>query len=238
MTTRLLPKTALATLAAVALLLPFGAPLPGSCLRTIGVAGAAPTPSASCGGDLRECLRQSADMRQTTFGGRYVTADDVARCMEAFRSCTSGGAGTGANPPASRSSESGSGKGLPQHFGIDTEHFAYDCLVSGNAVTCTATWKTATAEIDSFTHEVTGTLAGLTMTGTAVSNTKYHNSAGCSLEGNDTHPITFAFSSDGTVAVHSEPYVGTVDYTCPEGAGSNTYDAPALDLAGKWSEKN
>ena len=73
--TQLLHKLALTAAAAVGLYVStLGLPLPVSC--------AAPSPS--CGGDLRECLRQSADMRQTTFGGRYVTAEDVARCMEAF----------------------------------------------------------------------------------------------------------------------------------------------------------
>lgn len=235
MSTRFVSKLALASVAAVGLYAPtMGMALPlNSCQQTVGVANAAP--SHTCASDLRECLHTSA--KTGLYGARYVTADDVARCMEAFNACTNGGASRGGNPSASPSSGSGSGNVLPQHFGIDTEYFAYDCSVKGNALTCTATWKTATAEIDSFTHEITGTLDGLTMTGTAVSNTKYHNPVGCSLEGNDTRPITFVFSRDGAVAVHSEPYVGTVDYICPEGAGSNTYESGRVDLAGKWSEK-
>jgi hypothetical protein len=82
MATGVTSKFALAAVAAVGLYVPtLGLPLPDSCMHTIGVAGAAPAPSRSCGGDLRECLRQSADLRQTTFGGRYVTAEDVARCV-------------------------------------------------------------------------------------------------------------------------------------------------------------
>ncbi len=92
-------KLALGTVAALGLYLTsLGLPASDSCTWTAGVAGAAPTPSRSCGGDLRECLRQSADMRQTTFGGRYVTAEDVARCMEIFNACIHGGAGIGGNP--------------------------------------------------------------------------------------------------------------------------------------------
>ncbi len=69
---KLAPKIALSTVAAAALHVPTSvSPQHDSCTWTAGVAGAAPTPSPSCGGDLRECLRQSADMRQTTFGGRW-----------------------------------------------------------------------------------------------------------------------------------------------------------------------
>jgi hypothetical protein len=94
MTTRLRSQAALAVAAAVALYVPtLGLPLPDLCTPGIGVAGAAPSPSPSCGGDLRECLRLSADMRQTTFGGRFVTAEDVARCTDIFNSCIHGGAG-------------------------------------------------------------------------------------------------------------------------------------------------
>ncbi|WP_310767798.1 hypothetical protein [Mycobacterium sp. Z3061] len=110
MITRLIPKLALGTVAALGFYLPtFGLPIPGSCLHPIGIAGA--TPSASCGGDLRECLRMSADMRQTTFGGRFVTAEDVARCTEIFNACIHGGAsrgGTQVPPPDSRSPQGGS----------------------------------------------------------------------------------------------------------------------------------
>jgi hypothetical protein len=42
----------------------------------------AAAPSLTCGGDLRECLRLSA--KTEIYGARYVTAEDVARCVEAF----------------------------------------------------------------------------------------------------------------------------------------------------------
>ncbi len=108
----ILTKVALGTVAAVGLYVPsIVAVLPDSCVIGIGIgigiAGAAP--SASCGGDLRECLRQSADMRQTTFGGRFVTAEDVARCTEAFEACIHGGAARGGSqpPPGSRPPQGG-----------------------------------------------------------------------------------------------------------------------------------
>ena len=59
MITRLLPKLALATVAAIAMYAStLGLPVLGSCLGKAGVADAAPSPT--CGGDLRECLRLSA----------------------------------------------------------------------------------------------------------------------------------------------------------------------------------
>lgn len=228
--TTLLSRVALITVAAVAVYAPaLGLPLPESC------AG----PSPSCGGDLRECLRQSADMRQTTFGGRYVTAEDVARCVEAFNSCIHGGAGGGGDPvpPTSVSGRSRDGGALPQRFGIGTEHFDYDCTISGSDATCETTWKTAPPEVDSFTQEITGSVSGMTLTGTAVARSRYHNSAGCTLESNDTHPISFAFSADGTVTVHSAAYTDQVTYSCPTGGGTNAIDAPAMDFTGKWSAK-
>ena len=117
MVARLARKLALATVAAVGLYLAaLALPISSLCLSTGGMASAAPSPT--CGGDLRECLRLSA--QTGIYGARYVTAADVARCMEAFNSCIHGGVSAGnPNPPTSTSTGSGgSGKGLPQHFGI------------------------------------------------------------------------------------------------------------------------
>lgn len=126
--------------AAVGLYAPtLGLPLPNSCLRTIGVAGAAPAPSPSCGGDLRECLRLNADLRQTLFG-RYVTADDVARCMEAFNVCIRGGArACGNRPPPPSTPTRETGKGLPPRFVIKTQFGTCDCIKTGDALNCTMT---------------------------------------------------------------------------------------------------
>ena len=232
MVTRLAPKLALATVAAVGLYVPtVGLPVLRSCSQ----AGAAPSPT--CGNDLRECLRLSA--RTGIYGARYVTADDVAKCVETFNACIHGGASGSGNhvPPTSTSAGGNTRNSVPQHFGIDSEHFTYDCSVDGDAVTCSSTWKTAPTDVDSFTQEITGNLSGLNMTGTATSNLKYHNSTGCKLESSDSHTVNFAFSLDGTVAMHSEPYTNTLNYTCPEGSGSNVIDAPALDFTANWSEK-
>lgn len=221
---------ALATVAAVGLYVtafamfgPFGA-----CLRT-----ASATPSPTCSSDLRECLRLSA--KTGIYGARYVTAEDVAKCVEAFNACIHGGASGGGDAPPPPPTTGGGKSSLPPRFGIDSEHFAYDCSRNGDAVSCKTTWKTAPAEVDSFGQSITGTLSGLTMSGTATSTTRYHNSAGCSLESTESHSLNFVFNLGGTVAVHSEPFDETVHYTCPTGAGSNNIHSPALDFAATWS---
>ena len=236
---RLAPKTALAALAALGLFLPFGAPLPGSCLRTIGVAGAAPSPSPSCGGDLRECLRLSADLRQTTFGGRYVTAEDVARCMEAFNACTHGTLrGGNPNPPKSPSSGGSNEKGLPQHFGISLPNGAsYDCRRNGDALDCAISWNPLSAGMIARTGEVTGTLSGLTMTGSSADHIKGDpGDSGCSADVEFSGPATYVFSPDGTVSMHEGPYQAEVTFrgTCSSNPSSSRTD-PATEWIGKWS---
>lgn len=217
--TRVPAKTALTALAAVALFLPFGAPLPGSCLRTIGVAGAAPTPSPSCSGDLRECLRAGADMHQTTFGGRYVTAEDVAHCMDAFRSCTTGGAAGGgdAKPPKSTSAGTEAGKSLPQHFGI-TVSSNLDCRVSGSAVTCTG--NPGNPQASAQADELTGTLSGLTLTGSRTRHMEIPDDRGssCPIVVDHSAPVTIVFNLDGTAVVRDGPTKVSVASGCREPA--------------------
>jgi hypothetical protein len=235
MATRLATKTALAALAAVGLFLPFGAPLPGSCLRTIGVAGAAPSPS--CSGDLRECLRASADLHQTTFGGRYVTADDVARCMEAFRACTSGGASRGGNTPlpspTSRADDTGRAN-LPQRFTVNYER-PLECQTSGEAVTCTGSYQEQRSD-DTYTesYELSGIASGMTLTGNlsgrsdatgfCVSHTDYSAS------------VTFAFSPNGTVAIKYSPAQMKTVYSggCADSPPRSSTSVP-FETAGTWS---
>jgi hypothetical protein len=240
-TTILLPKLALATVAAVGLYAPtLVLPLPDSCVRTIGVAGAAPSPS--CSGDLRECLRASADLHQTTFGGRYVTADDVARCMEAFQSCVSGGASRGGNrvPPTSTSPVGDSSKGvLPRNFGMDVQGLISDCRVDGDALTCSVSSEepTATGKFTQ-TGEVTGTLSGSTMKGTWKSQSRSDGLPGCVSEGQLSGPVSYSFNPDGTVMMRWGPLQQQFVYkgSC-SGAPPYSGTAPARALTGTWSPK-
>ena len=215
---RLAPKTALAALAAVGLSLPFGAPLPGSCLRTIGVAEAAPSPSPSCGGDLRECLRASADLRQTTFGGRYVTADDVARCMEAFRSCVSGGASRGGNTGPPNPAKTGNGKGddgktLPQRFTIAGEGFV--CTATGKLLNC-ATDPQVNERGGTTTKKISGTIADWTVTATRTEHFVGPSVNGCVSTVDYSWAENYEFKPDGTGFLKRAPgrYDQTLSGTC------------------------
>lgn len=242
MSTPLLSKTALATLAAGALFLPFGAPLPGSCLRAIGVARAAPTPSPSCGGDLRECLRASADLRQTTFGGRYVTAEDVARCVEAFRACISGGAGgaDNASPRNSATRENGKAQGLPERFGITINNsppqIASDCAATGDAVQCTVALEPLPEGTDSMTGKFTGNLSDLTLTGTYTERTESSDRTGCRGSTESTSTVTYTFTPDGAVTLSWQPYEMQGTVQCPSGVSdTNSTLIPAGSATGTWS---
>jgi hypothetical protein len=240
--TRLTSKLALAGVAAVGLYLPsMGLPLPlNSCQPTLGVANAAPSPT--CASDLRECLRQSADLRQTTFGGRYVTAEDVARCMEAFRSCISGGAkgGGNASPPQSTAAGGNERKGLPQRLGITVNDIvSSDCLLSGNSFTCTDTRRDQLpADMDSWTSQTTGTVSGMTMTGTQTIHIEGHltGETGCRYTTDITGPATYVFSPDGKVTIRGGPmqaqetHHGSCSY-------SDSQTTPGTESTGTWSPK-
>lgn len=199
------PRLAVVTVAAVGIYLPtLGIPLPGSCTQTGAVASAGPSPS--CSGDLRECLRQSADLRQTTFGGRYVTAEDVARCVEAFNACIRGTMGSGATPPASTApTRETEAAGLPRRFDLDHGGGAVsDCRVDGDSVACTAKWNTAD---DTFDATFTGTASGLTMTGTTTTHRVGHapDDPGCAIEETYVGPVTYTFNPGGKVNFTAGP---------------------------------
>jgi hypothetical protein len=232
MRTRPARRLALGTVAALGLYTAtLGLPMAGLCG---GIAGAAPSPT--CGGDLRECLRLSA--KTGLYGARYVEADDVARCVEAFNACIHGSSGGSANPPPSTSVGGGGRKGLPAHLGITYDGvLVSDCRVSGEAVTCKIINPNApVGNQDSWTSEVTGTLSGLTMTGTKTIRVTghYDGEPGCLFTEEASGPATYVFSSDGTVSMREGPIQWQhTDY----GSCSNSYSqtVPETEGTAKWS---
>ena len=216
--TRLLPKLALTAATAVGLYVcTLGLPLPVSC--------AAPSPS--CGGDLRECLRQSADMRQTTFGGRYVTAEDVARCVEAFNSCIHGGAGSEGSPS---STPAGGGRiGLPSRFRMSVGNAISDCQIAGNTVTCTSRLEPRPAGVDAWTATIAGTISGLSVTGT---KTEHVESSGtdCATKSEGSGPFMYDFATNGAMSVHEGP----IRWQTTNCTGSNSSTETARSLTGTW----
>jgi hypothetical protein len=227
MITPLMPKAALATVAAIAMYAStLGLPMLGSCN---GVAGAAPSPS--CGGDLRECLRLSA--KTDIYGARYVTADDVAKCMETFDACIHGTLGGGnANPPTSTPAGGNSRKGLPTHVGIDSEGSVSDCRITGDTVTCTESLKSPPDWLDSYSGTVSGTLSGMTMTGTWTAHMVSHPP--CVMTDEGSGPATYVFSPDGTVTAR----VGPIQWQRTTGFGCSNTDprtSPAAEVTGTWA---
>lgn len=231
MVTNLAPKLALTSVAAIALYIPtLGLLLPGSCERTASVASAAPSPT--CASDLRECLRLSA--KQGLYGVRYVTADDVSRCMEAFNACTHGTLRAGGNPNPSASTSTGgdADSGLPQRFGIKTSYGSSDCTVSGSSITCTETLTPLPSGIDSLTRVVHGTLAGRTVTGTATTHQKGHYENGCLFDETYTDPVTYVLAPGGDVTMTFGVGQRQSTFSCAEPTTGTT---PAGEATGTWS---
>ncbi len=235
-----LPRLALASAFAVGLYLPaLGVAPPDSCVLGTGIAGAAPSPS--CGGDLRECLRQSADMRQTNFGGRYVTADDVARCMETFNACIHGGSGTGGGntQPSTSPSTAGGGSVLPQRFRTSfpipgaAGTIVGDCRRSGNDITCTEALEPQ-GDGSTWTGEVTASLSGMTATGTKTARLTSPGTGGCSADYRYSGPITMSFGADGSATMRWGPADVALNWggIC---STSRSETAPVMESTGSWS---
>ena len=223
MTTRQAPKLALAAVAAVGLYIPtLGPPMPVPCPTTIGIAGAAPSPT--CASDLRECLHRSA--KTDIYGARYVTADDVAKCVEAFNSCIHGTShGGNPVPPTSTAPTNRKGATMPQRFTLKGENF--DCSVSGSAVTCTA------SEAQS-TKKITGNLSGLTMTGTRTDHFVGPSVQGCVSTVDYSWPVTYEFKPGGTGTLHmgQGQWEQTLSGSC---SGTHSGSVEGADGPIEWS---
>lgn len=241
MAMRLRSKAALVSVSALALCVPaFVSPHPDSCAWTAGLAGAAPTPSPSCGGDLRECLRAAADMHPTTFGVRYVTAEDVARCMEIFDACIHGGASSGRDPALSTPTSTGDDRaGLPQRFRISFDTTTIDCRVNGDDASCTQTREESLPSGGhySLSGEITGTVSGMTLTGSFKDHsTSSGHSSGCVSEQDHSGPVRYEFRRDGSVAMRWGPaHVDTVFTGACSNAPPTSESYPVWEGTGTWS---
>lgn len=178
----------------------------------------------------------SADMRQTTFGGRYVTAEDVSRCVEAFNACIHGGASAGGNPvpPTSTSSEDKATGALPQRFRISSER-PIDCRLSGGTVSCTGRFQEPHGDgIYTETYEIAGTLSGMTMTGTLTGRS---DSTGFCVSHTDfSAKVTYTFSPGGSVEMRQGPAEMKTTYSggCSDSPPQST-TSPAWETTGNWS---
>lgn len=115
--------------------------------------------------------------------------------------------------PASTTSSS---IGLPpmKHFRIGDQRYGavHDCYVNDNAVTCTLSMEPSYS-VQSYEGTVTGTLSGLTLTGTQTTHQRYPDETdrSCIWTTDTSDPVTYVFSLDGTVAMRGGTRRGALD---------------------------
>ncbi len=81
-----------------------------------------------------------------------------------------------------------------------------DCSVDAAAVTCTLS-VVGPSSVETYTGTVTGTLTGLTLTGTSTTHQRFRDEAdnSCILEIDKSEPVEYLFSLNGTVTMHGGP---------------------------------
>ncbi|KZS49975.1 hypothetical protein A4G26_04090 [Mycobacterium kansasii] len=126
---------------------------------------------------------------------------------------------------------------MPSHLGIKTSgngDSRYDCRISGNSVSCTGTLLASFGSTDSSEEQFTGTLSGLTATGTFKGHQTGHApaDASCRYEQDLTGPATYVFNLDGTVLIRQGPAQIQGTYSC---GGPTSYTGKAWESTGTWS---
>lgn len=124
---------------------------------------------------------------------------------------TAGLSGCGASHPvaAETPSSTTATPSLPpmKHFRIGyPEGPVQDCSVDGSTVTC-ALSVVGPSSVESYSGTVTGTLSGLTLTGTSVTHQRFRDEAdpACILEMDKSEPVEYVFGLDGVVTMHGGP---------------------------------
>lgn len=81
-----------------------------------------------------------------------------------------------------------------------------DCSVDGTRVTCILS-VVGPSSVESYTGTATGTLSGLTFTGTSTTHQRFRDEADpeCIVEIDEAEPVEYVFSLDGTVTMHGGP---------------------------------
>lgn len=250
-----IPKPSLAVLSSFALALS-GVLFPlslDSCTPMLGVASAEPSPT--CGSDLRECLHAAAktgmygvryvlaeDVRRCTDFFDACIHGSVRGTPNGPRGTSPGGSSTSTGgqettssstsrsfPPKAGSpkSTSAGGTGLPDHFGIDHGNGgASDCQRSGDSVSCTENWRTAT---DTYTGSLTGTISGWTITATRKTH-RVNHSTGCSLEEDYVGPVTYTLSPGGGAEFTAGP-----NRVTSSGCSSNSFTTDVMHGTATWA---
>lgn len=118
---------------------------------------------------------------------------------------------TGPSPTSSASTtiespspttESATPSPLPKHFRIDSEGRIEECRVDGAEVSCTTQLNPMPDNVEIAAGEFTGTLSGLTVTGTLTTQETFHmTDPSCRTVQRRSGPATYEFSLDGTVVM-------------------------------------
>lgn len=145
---------------------------------------------------------------------------------------------TGMSQPSSSASGSGMDSALPKHFRIESVGFIHDCRTDGDKVSCTTQSVPMPDNHESWTEEMTGTLSGLTLTGTSTTQEIFHqrDDPKCRTVQRRSGPVTYEFSPDGTVVMsEGRMHYDTKDTgDCP-GSGSYTGEQWGGQGTGTWS---
>lgn len=165
-----------------------------------------------------------------------VAAFGLTACESPSRQVTRQPSADTSSQIPSSTSESGGDTALPRQFRIVSEGSVEECNRDGDRVTCTTQLDPLPDNYDSWTGSVTGTLSGLTLTGTSTVHEVFHQSddPDCRTEQHRSGPVTYDFSLDGTV-VRGEGlmnYDSTSSGSCP---GSYSGQQWGGQGTGKWS---
>ncbi len=125
---------------------------------------------------------------------------------------------------------------LPRHFRIESEGSSQDCHVETDRVRCSVLLDPLPDNYDAWTGEVTGTLSGLTLTGSSVTTENFHqrDDPNCRTEQRRSGPVTYDFDLDGTVLMSE----GLMRYetqgsgSCPDSSAGQQWGGQG---SGIWS---
>ncbi len=156
---------------------------------------------AHCGLESHRIAR-----RRFGFGAALLTVVGVAGCGPVVTDA----AGSPLNVSHSAATSVTPAPSLPpmKRFRIGGEGYGpvVDCTLTGDAVTCAGSWDDP-YQADTYSGSFTGTLSGLTMTGTSTTTQTGHdaNDPDCFWRMETSLPVTYTFSLQGTVIARSGP---------------------------------
>lgn len=139
-------------------------------------------------------------------------------------------------PPAT--TQSGTEAGLPARFRIESAGSVQDCRVNGENLSCTGRLEPLPDNYELWTAETTGTVSGLTFTGTSTTHEIFHSAdrPECRTVQTRSGSVTYEFSGDGTVLMSEGQMLSDTQNSgpCP-GAGTYSGKQWGGQGTGVWS---